>query len=98
MPLPTVEVGTLAPGRYWHFSLSRRPSVSGSWLRLSDGFVGHYGYAINKGTRFEEAHGFRPACLPEEVLACSEHDRIDLQPQLVREVVLNQHMDELKTA
>jgi hypothetical protein len=38
--------------------------------------------------RLEEAHGLRVAGLAEEAPAVPEHERVDDQPQLVDEVVL----------
>ena len=59
-------------------------------LGVSDGLVGEVGDAALNGPGVEEAHGFLVADLGEEALADPEHDREDLQPQLVDEVVLHQ--------
>src|SRR6266496_1229430 len=55
-------------------------------LGVSDGLVGEVGDAVTDGAGVEEAHGFLVAGLAEEALAGSEHDREDLQPQLVDQV------------
>src|SRR5215207_11120686 len=48
------------------------------------------------GLGVDEAHRFLVARLAEEALARAEHDRIDLQPQLVDQVVLHQRAYELE--
>src|SRR6266496_967737 len=65
-------------------------------LGVSDGLVGEVGDAVTDGAGVEEAHGFLVAGLAEEALAGSEHDREDLQPQLVDQVVLHQRAYELE--
>jgi hypothetical protein len=70
----------------------RRPRPA----RVSDGLVGEDGDAVTEGLGVEEAHGFRVAGLAEEARAGAEHDREDLQPQLVDEVVLDQRACELE--
>jgi hypothetical protein len=63
----------------------------GPYSRISrgvpDGHVGVDGDAVTDGLGVDEAHGFLVAGLAEEALAGPEHDREDLQPQLVDEVV-----------
>jgi hypothetical protein len=61
-----------------------------SRLGVSDGLVGEVGDSALDGLGVEEAHGFLVAELGEETLAEPEHDREELQPQLVDEVVLHQ--------
>src|SRR3989442_10925397 len=60
--------------------------------------VGEVGDAALDGLGVEEAHGSLVAGLAEEALAGAEHDREDLQPQLVDEVVLHQRAQELEAA
>ena len=83
-------------------SLSGRLSGVGRWsgaqrrlnhqLRVSDGSAGEDDDVAFKGPRIDEAHRFSIAGLAEEARAGPEHDREDLQPQLVDEVVLDQHV------
>jgi len=66
---------------------------AGAVLRLLgvwDGLVDQIGDAALDGLGVEEAHGLLVAGLAEEALAGPEHDREDLQPQLVDQVVLQQ--------
>ena len=65
-------------------------------LGVPDGLVGEDGDAVTDGLGVDEAHGFLVAGLAEEALAGPEHDREDLQPQLVDEVVLDQRARELE--
>src|SRR5262245_24383551 len=65
-------------------------------LCVSDGPVGEEGDAALDGPGVEEAHGFLVASLAEQALPGPEHDREDLQPQLVDEVVLHQRVYELE--
>src|SRR5687767_11599940 len=58
-------------------------------LGVSDALVGEEGDAVTDGLGVDEAHGLLVAGLAEEALAGPEHDREDLQPQLVDEVVLD---------
>src|SRR5947208_2889489 len=65
-------------------------------LGVSDTLVSEEGdVAIDRPGAYEP-HGFLVAGRAEEALAGSEHDRVDLQPQLVDEIVLHQCMYELK--
>ena len=43
-----------------------------------------------------ETHGFLVACLAEQALAGSEHDRVDFQPQFVDQIVLHQGTHQLE--
>jgi hypothetical protein len=63
---------------------------------VPDGLVGEDGDAVTERLGVNEAHGFLVAGLAEEALAIPEHDREDLQPQLVDEVVLHQRAQELE--
>ena len=65
---------------------------------VSDALVGEDGDAVTDGLGVDEAHGFLVAGLAEEARAGPEHDREDLQPQLVDEVVLDQRARELGAA
>src|SRR5215831_14114512 len=67
-------------------------------LHVPDGFVGEEGDAVIECLDTGEAHGFLVADPAKEALAVSEHDRVDLQPQLVDEVVLNERAQELEAA
>src|SRR5262245_16707930 len=67
-------------------------------LGVSDGLVGEDGDAITEGLRADQAQRLLVAGLAEEALAGTEHDREDLQPQLVDEVVLDQRAGELEAA
>src|SRR3989442_5295247 len=64
-------------------------------LGVSDGLVGEVGDVAIDGLGVDKAHGFLVAGLAEEALAGPEHDREDLQPQLVDEVVLHERAHEL---
>src|SRR5258708_5510186 len=64
-------------------------------LGVSDELVGEEGEAVTDGLGIDEAHGFLVAGLAEEALAGTEQDRVDDQPQLVDEVVLDQRALEL---
>src|SRR5580704_13455567 len=55
---------------------------------VSDGLVGEEDDVVTKYPGVDEAHGFLVAGLAEEALTGPEHDREDLQPQLVDQVVL----------
>src|SRR6266581_8725929 len=70
----------------------RRPTT----LRVPDGLVGEEGDIALDGLGVDEAHGLLVAGLAEEAFAGPEHDREDLQPQLVDEVVLHQRVYELE--
>jgi hypothetical protein len=65
-------------------------------LGVSDGLVGEHDDAVTDVLRIDQAHGLLVAGLAEEALAGPEHDREDLQPQLIDEVVLDQRARELK--
>ena len=65
-------------------------------LDVSDGLVGEEGDAVVECPDVDEAHGFLVAGLAEEALASPNHDREDLQPQLVDEIVLDQRVHKLK--
>ena len=67
-------------------------------LRASDELVGEVGDTLAECLAVDEAHGFLVARLAEEALAGPEHDREDLQSQLVDEVVLDQRAQELEAA
>jgi hypothetical protein len=45
--------------------------------------VGEVRDTVIEGLSIDEAHGFLVTDLPEDALAGSEYDRVDLQPQLV---------------
>jgi len=64
-------------------------------LGVSDELVGEEGEAVTDGLGIDEAHWFLVAGLAEEAFAGPEHDRVDDQPQLVGEVVLDQRALEL---
>src|SRR5439155_16576615 len=59
-------------------------------LGVSDGLVGEVGDVAIDGLGVDKAQGFLVAGLAEEALAGPEHDREDLQPKLVDEVVLHE--------
>jgi hypothetical protein len=63
-----------------------------AWTKLGvwDGLVGEVGEVVTDRLGVDEAHGLLVAGLAEEALAGPEHDREDLQPQLVDQVVLQQ--------
>src|SRR6266511_3896108 len=65
-------------------------------LGIPDELVGEVGDIAPDGLGVDQAHGFLVAGLAEEALAGPEHDREDLQPQLVDEVVLHQRAQELE--
>ncbi len=71
---------------HWHLLLSRC---------VPNELVGEQGEAVTNGAGVEEAHRLLVAGLPEEALAGSEHDRVDHQPQLVDQFVLDQRAHEL---
>ena len=58
-------------------------------LDLACELVREGGKAGTDSPGVEEAHGLLLASLAEEALAGPEHDRIDNQPQLVEEIVLD---------
>ena len=79
--------------------------TSGCWgwcrqrpLRASDKLVGEVGDTLTECPAVDEAHVFLVTWLAEEALAGPEHDREDLQPQLVDEVVLDQRAQKLEAA
>ena len=65
-------------------------------LGVSDAPVGEEGDAVTEGLRVDQAQRLPVAGLAEEARAGPEHDREDLQPQLVDEVVLDQRASELE--
>src|SRR6266545_4907191 len=65
-------------------------------LGLPDELVGEVDDVALDGLGVDEAHRFLVAGLAEEALAGAEHDRVDLQPQLVDQVVLHQRAYELE--
>src|SRR5580700_4866859 len=65
-------------------------------LGVPDEGVGEVGETVTDGPGIDQAHGFLVAGLAEEALAGPEHDRVDRQPQLVGEVVLDQRVYELE--
>ena len=67
-------------------------------LDVPDGLVGEEGDAVIERLGVDEAHGFLVAGRAKEPLAVPEHDRVDLQPQLVDEVVLYERAQELEAA
>src|SRR5262249_27686046 len=67
-------------------------------LYVSHGLIDEEGDAVIEGLGADKAHGLLVAGLAEETLAVPEHDRVDLQPQLVDEVVLHQRAQELEAA
>ena len=77
-------------------SSRRRHPVRRPLLGVPDWLVGEVGDTSFKGLGGEEAHGFRSAGLAEETLTGPEHDREDVQPQLVDLVVLEQRAYELE--
>lgn len=58
-------------------------------LAVSNRLVCQNGDSVAQGTGLNEAHGFGVAGLAEKALAASEHNREELQTQLVDEIVLN---------
>src|SRR5262249_17334984 len=72
----------------------RRPSlgsvvtVQGS-LGLEDELIGEQDDPVTERLGVDESHGFLVAGVAEEACAGSKHDRKDLQPQLVDEVVID---------
>jgi hypothetical protein len=69
--------------------------MAGPPLGVSNGLVGEVGDAVTDVPGAEAAHGLLVAGLAEEALASPEHDRADLHPQLVDQVVLHQRAHEL---
>src|SRR5262249_57759020 len=65
-------------------------------LGVSDALVGEERDVALDGPDVDEAHGFLVAGPAEEALAGPEHDREDLQPQLIDQVVLHQHVYQLQ--
>jgi hypothetical protein len=63
---------------------------------VPDDLVGEEDDIALDGLGVDEAHRFLVAGLPEEALARSERDRVDLQPQLGDEVVLDERAYELE--
>src|SRR5262249_83124 len=78
---------------------SRRsaPRVPGARY-LPNELVGEVGNTVTEDLGVDAVHGFLVAGLAEEALAGPEHEREDLQPQLVDEVVLDQRAQELEAA
>jgi hypothetical protein len=85
-----VAISRMPPGVLRASDLLRNAGAVRRALGVSDGLVGEVGDAALDGLGVEEAHGLLVADLGEEALADPEHDREDLQPQLVDEVVLHQ--------
>src|SRR5215472_11105324 len=75
-----------------HLVFERRP------LGVPGGLVGEAGDAAFEGLSAGEAQGFLVAGPAEQALAGPEHDREDLQPQLIDQVVLDQRVYELEAA
>ena len=65
-------------------------------LGLPDDLVGEEDDIALDGLGVDEAHRFLVAGLAEEALTGTEHDRVDLQPQLVDQVVLDERAYELE--
>src|SRR5215467_3533543 len=65
-------------------------------LGISDALVDEVGDAVIDGPGVHEARESLVAGLAEEALAGPEHDREDLQPRFVDEVVLHQYAHELE--
>src|SRR4029450_2684870 len=86
-----------ARGRWGSGSLRRAGSVRRR-LGLPDALVGEEDDVALDGLGVDEPHRFLVAGLAEEALAVPEHDREDLQPQLVDQVVLQQRAQELEAA
>src|ERR687897_3385678 len=63
---------------------------------VANALVGEENDVALDGLGVDKAHGFLVAGLAEEALPGPEHDREDLQPQLVDEVVLQQRVYELE--
>jgi hypothetical protein len=63
-------------------------------LGLRGEFVNQVGEAVTDSAGVEQAHRLLVAGLAEESLAGPEHDRVDHQPQLVDQVVLQQRAHE----
>src|SRR6266581_8731017 len=78
--------------------LSRNPVVALRPLGVWDALIGEVGDIAIEGLAVDQAHGLLVAGLAEEPLAAAEHDREDLQPQLVDKVVLHQRAQELEAA
>src|SRR4029453_15903032 len=74
------------------------PGLFGRRLGLPDDLVREEDDVALDGLGVDEAHRFLVAGLAEETLAGPEHDREDLQPQLVDQVVLHQRAYELEAA
>src|SRR5215469_4095379 len=65
-------------------------------IGVSDGLVGNGDDAVLDGLGVHLAQRLLGADLAEEALAGAEHNREDLQPQLVDQVMLHQRADELE--
>src|SRR5213080_3253622 len=80
------------------FGKCARPDVdtAAAWLGVSDALIGEEDDVALGGPGLDEAHRLLVAGLTEEALAGPEHDREDLQPQLVDQVVLHQRVYELE--
>jgi hypothetical protein len=68
--------------------LALRPRLAQWWLGVSDGLVGEEGEAVTDGLGVGQTHRFLAAGLAEETLAGPQDDRVDHQPQLVDQIVL----------
>jgi len=84
-----------SPGRGRSAGAFRNAGAVWRPLGVSDELVGKEGEAVTDDLGVDEAQGFLVAGLAEQALAGPEHDRVDEQPQLVDEVVLDQRAPEL---
>src|SRR6476660_6036987 len=76
---------------------SRSPDNGSAWrLRESDSLVGEGRRIAVKGPDVDEAHRLLAGGLAEEAVAGAQHDREDLQPQLIDEIVLQQPAHDLE--
>ena len=75
--------------------LSRSAGAVRRLLGVSHELVGEKGQAVTDGLSADEAHRFLVAGLAEQALAGPDHERVDEQPKLVDEVVLDQRAPEL---
>src|SRR5919108_2128390 len=75
-----------------------RARSSSHHLHSSDRLVREENDAVIEAPGIDEPHWLLVARLAEEALALAEHDREDLQPQLVDELVLDQRPQELEAA
>jgi TrwC relaxase len=73
----------------------KRKKLANVPLGVTGRLVGEVGEVVNRAGA-DQAQGFLVAGLAEEPLACPEDDRVDHQPQLVDEVVLDQRVQELE--